>query len=179
MSLFILYWVLVAVMLAGVIGAFVPALPGSSLILAAILIWGFANGFSGLWLALIVTGIVLILSAGIGFVTTYVSVKGVGASKWAQIGAVAGLVLGFFGLLPALPVGGPIFGILAGVVLGAFIGEFLYRKDLDVRERTWLAFKVSIAIVIGSVMGNVLEGVLAIAAVLTFLVTTWSQVFPV
>ena len=28
MSLFILYWILVAVMLAGVGGAFVPALPG-------------------------------------------------------------------------------------------------------------------------------------------------------
>ena len=88
--------------------------PGSSLILIAVLIWGFANGFTGLWLALIVAGIVLILSAGIGFLATYVSVKGVGASKWAQIGAVVGLILGFFGLLPAIPVGGPILGVLAG-----------------------------------------------------------------
>ena len=176
MSLIILYWILVAVMLAGVVGAFVPALPGSSLILIAILIWGFAQGFTGLGLALTVAAVVMILSAGIGFITTYVGAKGAGASKWGQIGAVVGLILGFFGLLPALPVGGPLLGIVVGAVIGAFVGEFLYRKDLEVRERTWLAFKVSIAIVVGSLVGNVIEGLLAIAAVATFLITTWPQV---
>ena len=176
MNLIILYWILVVVMLIGSVGAFVPALPGSSLILIAILIWGFAKGFAGLGLALTVAVVVLILSAGVGFVATYVGAKGAGASKWGQLGAVVGLILGFFGLLPALPVGGPLLGVVAGAVLGAFVGEFLYRKDLEMRERTWLAFKVSIAIVLGSLVGNLIEGLLAIAAVATFLISTWSQV---
>lgn len=176
MDLIILYWILVVVMLFGVFGAFVPALPGSSLILIAILIWGFATGFTGLGLALTVAVVVLILSAGVGFVATYVGAKGAGASKWGQIGAMVGLILGFLGLLPALPVGGPLLGIVAGAVVGAFVGEFLYRRDLEMKERAWLAFKVSIAIVVGSLVGNVIEGLLAIAAVAAFLITTWSQV---
>ncbi|MGF1493648.1 MAG: hypothetical protein ACFBSC_14565 [Microcoleaceae cyanobacterium] len=47
MTMMILYWVLVLVMLVGIIGAVVPVIPGSSLILAAILNWGLVQGFSG------------------------------------------------------------------------------------------------------------------------------------
>ena len=48
----IIYWLLLIVMLVGVAGAVIPGLPGSSLILAAILLWGFINGFSGMGFAL-------------------------------------------------------------------------------------------------------------------------------
>ncbi|MBD0314181.1 MAG: DUF456 domain-containing protein, partial [Microcoleus sp. T3-bin5] len=39
MNTTILYWILIAVMVVGVIGAVVPAVPGPSLILGAILVW--------------------------------------------------------------------------------------------------------------------------------------------
>lgn len=107
---------------------------------------------------------------------TYWGAKQAGASKWGQIGALIGLGLGFFGLLPAFIVGGPLLGILIGPLLGAIIGEFLYRRELPLGERTQQSFKAGVGVVVGSLLGNLIEGLLAIAAVIIFVATTWSQV---
>lgn len=64
----ILYWVLVAFMVVGIIGAVVPGIPGTSLILIAILIWGAVQGSLGtVSLPLIVAIAVLLLGIGIDF----------------------------------------------------------------------------------------------------------------
>ncbi|BAY28462.1 hypothetical protein NIES2107_02910 [Nostoc carneum NIES-2107] len=168
----IIYWLLIAVMVVGVIGAVVPAIPGTSLILIAIIIWGVvSSSFAAIKIPLIVTVIVLLLSIGVDFLAGYIGAKQAGASKWGQIGAFVGLVLGFFGLLPALPFGGPLLGILMGPLLGAIIGEYLYQRQLGV------AIKAGIGIVVGTVVGNLLQGILAIAAVVVFILNTWPQVF--
>ncbi|MEP0885571.1 DUF456 family protein [Trichocoleus sp. ST-U3] len=173
MSITILYWLLIFVMLVGVVGAVVPGIPGPSLILAAILVWGVVQGFSGITWPLIAIFVILILSAGIEFLASYWGAKRAGASKWGQWGAIIGLVLGFFGLLPAFLVAGPLLGILVGPLLGAFIGEFLYRRELPLNERTKVAFKAGLGIVVGSLIGNLIEGLLAIAAVAIFVWATW------
>lgn len=177
MSITILYWILIAVMVVGVVGAVVPALPGPSLILGAILVWTVVQGFGNVsWTPLIVVFVILILSAGVEFLASYWGAKQAGASKWGQIGALIGLGLGFFGLLPALPFGGPIIGILFGPLIGAFIGEFLYRRELELEPRTKVAFKAGIGVVVGSLIGNLIEGILALVAVVIFVWSTWSQV---
>jgi uncharacterized protein len=168
----IIYWLLIAVMGVGIIGAVVPAIPGSSLILIAIIIWGVvSSSFAAIKIPLIVTIVVLLLSVGVDFLASYVGARQAGASKWGQIGAIVGLVLGFFGLLPTLPFGGPLLGILFGPLLGAIIGEFLFRRELG------LAVKAGIGIVVGSLVGNLIQGFLAIAAVTVFIITTWPQVY--
>ncbi|MBD2163597.1 DUF456 family protein [Calothrix membranacea FACHB-236] len=168
----IIYWLLIAVMVVGIIGAVVPAIPGTSLILIAIIIWGVvSSSFAAIKIPLIVTVIVLLLSIGVDFLAGYIGAKQAGASKWGQIGAFVGLLLGFFGLLPALPFGGPLLGILIGPLLGAIIGEYLYQRQLGI------AIKAGIGIVVGTVVGNLLQGILAIAAVVVFIVNTWPQVF--
>lgn len=172
MSLTLLYWILIALMLVGVVGAVIPGIPGSSLIVVAILVWGFVKGFSVISWALAVAVVVLLLSVGIDFLATYWGAKQAGASKWGQIGAIIGLVLGFLGLLPALPVGGPLLGILIGPLLGAFIGEFLSRRQLELEPRLKAAFKASLGIVVGSLVGNLIQGALALATVIVFVFTT-------
>ncbi|MEH2075022.1 MAG: DUF456 family protein [Nostoc sp.] len=168
----IIYWLLIAVMLVGIIGAVVPAIPGSSLILIAIIVWGIvSSSFAAIKIPLIVTIIVLLLSVGVDFLASYVGARQAGASKWGQIGAIVGLVVGFLGLLPTLPFGGPLLGILLGPLLGAIIGEYIYRREFG------LAVKAGIGIVVGSLVGNLIQGLLAIAAVAVFVVTTWPQVF--
>ncbi|QIR37642.1 DUF456 family protein [Tolypothrix sp. PCC 7910] len=168
----IIYWLLIAVMVVGIIGAVVPAIPGTSLILIAIIIWGVvSSSFAAIKIPLIVTVIVLLLSIGVDFLAGYIGAKQAGASKWGQIGAFVGLLLGFFGLLPALPFGGPLLGILMGPLLGAIIGEYFYQRQLGI------AIKAGIGIVVGTVVGNLLQGILAIAAVVVFIVNTWPQVF--
>ena len=175
-ALFILYWALVALMGVGLIGAFVPALPGIGLITIAVLIWSLVTGFASTSWALAAAVVALVLSLIVNYLATYLGAKKVGASSWGQTGAIVGLVVGFLGLLPALPFGGPLIGILFGTMLGAFIGEFLYRKELGAKARLAISGKVSLAVVVSSLIGTLLEGLLALAAIAAFLLTTSSDV---
>lgn len=176
MSFTVLYWILIAVMVVGIFGTFIPVIPGASLILAAVLVWSVATGFAGIGWPFYLIFAVLILSAIIDYLAIYWGVKQLDASKWSQFGAIAGIVLGFFGFLPALPFGGPLFGILFGAILGAFVGEFLYRSNLDLAQRAKLAFKVSMGIAFSSLLGNAIEAILATAAVALFIYSTWPPI---
>jgi len=168
-----LYWILVAVMVVGAIGAVLPGIPGAILILAAVIAWGAVQGFSYVALPLAITVLVLLLNFGIEFLASYWGAKQAGASKWGQVGSVVGLLLGIFGLLPALPVGGPLLGILIGPLVGAISGEFLYRRDLELAPRAQLSLKAGVGIVVGSFVGKLIQGLLAFAAVAVFMFTTW------
>ncbi|MEM9087196.1 MAG: DUF456 family protein [Cyanobacteria bacterium P01_F01_bin.53] len=176
MALFILYWALIALMVVGLIGAFVPALPGIGLIVAAVLVWSIATSFASTTWALGTAVVALVLSLGVNYLATYLGAKKVGASSWGQTGAIIGIVVGFLGLLPALPVGGPLLGVLFGTMTGAFLGEFLYRRELKIGARLKLSSTVSLAVVVSSLIGTVLEGLLALTAVVVFIITTWSTV---
>ncbi|MGK7938196.1 MAG: DUF456 domain-containing protein [Xenococcaceae cyanobacterium] len=176
MNITILYWIVIALMIIGVIGAIIPGLPGSSIILAAILIWSIATGFNGIGWPLILIFIVLILSALVEYLALYWGVQKADASKWSTYGAIAGMALGFLGLLPALPLGGPLIGILFGAIVGAFLGEYLYRNNLKLDERIRQAGKVSLSIVVASLIGNIIEAFLAALAVIIFIVSTWPPV---
>jgi uncharacterized protein YqgC (DUF456 family) len=168
----VIYWLLIAVMVVGVIGSVVPAIPGSSLILIAVIAWGIiSSSFAAIKIPLLVTGIVLILSMGVDFLAGYLGAKQAGASKWGQIGALVGLFLGIFGLLPALPFGGPLLGMLIGPLLGAIVGEYIYQRNLGA------AVKAGIGITVGTLVGNLIQGVLAISALITFIWSTWPQVY--
>lgn len=173
MDITLLYWVLIAVMVVGAAGAVLPGIPGAILILAAVIVWGAVQGFSNVALPLGITVLVLVLNLGIDFLASYWGAKQAGASKWGQIGSIVGLLLGVFGLLPALPVGGPLLGILLGPLVGATIGEFLYRRELDLAPRTQLSLKAGVGIVVGSLVGKLIQGLLAFVAVAVFIFTTW------
>ncbi len=174
MTLFLLYWLLLALMLVGLVGAFVPALPGIGLIVVAVLTWTIVTGGATANWALGTAIVALLLSLIVNYLATYLGAKQVGASSWGQTGAIVGLIVGFLGLLPALPVGGPLVGILVGTMLGAFIGEFSYRKEMDMSKRLAFSGKVSIAVVVSSLIGTLLEGLLALIAIVVFVATTWS-----
>lgn len=169
----VLYSLLMLVMLVGVVGAVVPALPGIGLILGAIVVWGFVVGFSGLKWALGVAIAAFLLGVAIDYLAGVLGAQRVGASSWGQIGAFIGMFLGLFGLLPLLPTGIPLLGLLLGTVLGAFIGEFLHRRELKLGQRVKQSGKVGLAIVVGTLVGNILQGVLAFITFIVFVVTTW------
>ena len=167
-----IYWLITALMGFGVIGAFLPGIPGMTIILAAVIIWGALNGFDSIAIALAVTIGVWVLSFGIDFVATLWGMKKAGASKWGQIGAIVGMVAGFLGLLPTIPIGGPLgplIGIFIGPLLGALIGEYLYCRQLN------RALKAAIGVLVSTLVGNLIQGFLAIAAMTVFLFTTLPQ----
>lgn len=169
----LLYWILVLVMVLGVIGSMVPTLPGITLVLGAVLVWGFAIGFAGLKLALGVAIAAWILGFVIDYLAGILGAQRVGASKWGQIGAIIGMLLGLFGLLPLLPTGIPLLGLLVGTIVGAFIGEFLHRRELALWPRLQQSVKVGLAIVVGTLVGNLLQGLLALITLIVFMVTAW------
>ena len=169
----LVYGLLVLIMVGGVIGAMVPALPGITLVIGAMVLWGLVVGFGGLKWALAVAIAAFLLSLAVDYLAGILGAQRVGGSTWGQVGAFIGMFLGLLGLLPLLPTGIPLLGILLGTVLGAFLGEFLHRRDLNLGQRLQQSGKVGLAIVLGTLVGNLLQGILALVAVVVFLLTTW------
>jgi uncharacterized protein len=177
----LIYWLLVLAMLVGVVGAFIPAIPGPSLIVAAVIIAGSIYGWSQVTVPLIVSLIVLALCFAIEYLAGVLGGQKAGASHWGQIGSMVGLGLGFFGMLPALPVGGPLIGIFFGPFIGAVAGELLYlqrEEGLAAVDRLRKSLKAGIGIVVGSVIGLVMQGLLSLSALVIFLLTTFSNGWP-
>ena len=76
-------------MLLGILGAFLPGLPGTSLIVAAIVGWGFATqNFSLLAWPIGCAVVVFVFGFVIDFLAGYLGAKQAGASNSGQIGAV-------------------------------------------------------------------------------------------
>jgi uncharacterized protein len=177
----VVYWVLLVVMLLGIAGAVIPAVPGPTLIVGAIAISGLVYGWSNVMVPLIVALVVLALCFAIEYLAGVLGGQKAGASHWGQIGSMVGLGLGFFGMLPALPVGGPLVGIFFGPFIGAVGGEILYLlKDnqLPFLDLFVKALRAGVGIVVGSVIGLVMQGLLCLGAVLVFIFSTYGYGWP-
>ncbi|BET57261.1 DUF456 domain-containing protein [Geobacter sp. 60473] len=149
-------WLLAVVLvLIGIAGTLLPALPGIPLVFGGLVLAAWIDGFSRVgWLPLLVLGL---FTAGSFAIDPYASGKGArryGASRHAVIGASIGAVVGVFFGLP---------GLVAGPFLGASLGELLARGDLG------RAGRAGIGAWQGFVIGTVLKVVLALAMVVFFL----------
>ena len=134
-----LLWLLGVVMVViGLVGIVMPALPGHVLILAGLFVAAWADGFnhiSGWTLGLI--ALVALASYGIDFVSAVVTTKRVGASKDAMIGAALGTLGGIFFGLP---------GLIAGPFIGAVSGELIASRNLRQAGRAGVAATIGFAI---------------------------------
>src|SRR6185436_19526260 len=110
----LLYVVGAALVIIGLIGIVLPALPGHVLILAGLIVAAWADGFTrvGIW-TLVVIGLIAAASYLVDFAAAAIGAKRLGASSRAMIGAGFGTVAGLFFGLPGI-----IFGPFAGAVLG-------------------------------------------------------------
>jgi uncharacterized protein YqgC (DUF456 family) len=97
------------------------------------------------------------------------------ATRWAYIGSGIGLLVGLLGLLPALPVGGPLLGALVGPLLGASLGELLSAPTelgpFGLR-RLWRSLLVGLAVLAGMLVSRLAQFVLALVGVLGFVLLT-------
>lgn len=100
---------------AGLAGAIVPALPGIPLIMGGMWLIAAVDGYRhlGQWWLLSI-GLVGVVGLTLDLVAGALGAKRVGASKQAVWGALAGTVIGLFFGLP---------GLLLGPFLGAVAGE--------------------------------------------------------
>lgn len=108
--------VLVAIAIAvGVVGVIVPVLPGSLLVLAAILVWSWDVGTTTAWIVFAVATTALALGSVVKYAVPgrRLRVNGIPSST-LLLGGVLGVV-GFFVI--------PVIGLLIGFVLGIYLAE--------------------------------------------------------
>jgi uncharacterized protein len=158
----ILVYIIVAVlMLAGIVGSFLPLLPGPPLIVLGALIYGFYDKFDKVDFKII--GF-LILLALISFVLDFIS--GALGAKKAKVSsaAIGGTILG--GLV------GLIFfnfgGLIVGTFLGAFIAELIFAKKGGKQ-----ALKAGLSSLIGFLAGAAVKVLIAIIMVIFFLLAVF------
>ena len=97
----VLWMLAVALVVIGLVGIVVPAMPGTVVIFAGLLLGAWADGFMRVGVATIaVIGVLGAASYAIDFVAAALGVKRQGASRQAMAGAGLGT---FFGLLFGLP----------------------------------------------------------------------------
>jgi uncharacterized protein YqgC (DUF456 family) len=139
----------------GLAGVVLPALPGTMLILAGLVLAAWADGFTRVGIGtLIVIGLIGAASYGVDFVAAAVGAKRIGASKRAMVGAGLGTLLG-------LPLGIP--GLIFGPLVGAIAGELSANRD-------WRrAGKVGLAAWIGFAIGTAVKIAMAISMIAIFL----------
>src|SRR5688572_18957121 len=149
MDLQTLYYVLaVVLMVVGIAGTVLPALPGLPLVFAGMLLAAWAGGFEQVsgW-TMGVLFLLTLLSLGIDFMATALGAKRVGASKPALIGAILGTFAGLlFGFV----------GIFIGPFVGALLGELVWLRGVGGRE-LGQATKVGLGTWLGIVVGTVLK----------------------
>lgn len=108
----------------GIIGTILPMLPGSVMVFAGMVIYGFMTGFESLGIYFfILEFIVLLITFLIDFVATAASTRKYGGSKKASIGAVIGTLIGLVFLGP--------LGIIIGPFFGASAAELLSGTDIN------------------------------------------------
>lgn len=111
----------IVLLILGLLGSFVPAIPGPPLSYMALLLvslftsYTFSQDFLIMW-----AGIVITVMALDYWLQVY-GVKKFGGKKKAINGTLIGLVVGMFAPIP--------FGFLLGPFAGAFIGAYLEEKE--------------------------------------------------
>lgn len=145
---FILYTVAALLVLTGIAGILLPALPGVPLVFVGMLVAAWTEGFNRIgWVTLVVLGVLTVVSIIIDVISTVIGAQKVGASRLALAGSAIGTVAGLF----FMPI-----GLFAGPFLGALAGEYLHGRKLGQATKvgfgTWLGIVLGIAFKLGLAM---------------------------
>jgi hypothetical protein len=141
-------WVLSTLLIVvGLAGTVLPALPGTALVLGGILLGAWIDDFTRVGaLALTFVAVLAVLAWVLDYVAGLLGARKAGASRLALVGAAVGTVAGIFmGLV----------GVLFMPLVGAAVGEYLARRD----EKN--AVKVGVATWLGILAGMLAKVVLA------------------
>jgi uncharacterized protein YqgC (DUF456 family) len=123
-----LYLAGAVLMLAGLAGLVVPVLPGSLLLVAAVVVLGWAGHFTRLgWPTIAVASALGLLMWLLDHLAGLLGARAFGASRWALLGGALGLVVGLFFGLP---------GLVLGPVVGAVAFELWQGSDLRQAARS-------------------------------------------
>ena len=136
-----LYAVSFVLILVGLAGTIIPALPGIPMIFAGGWLIAYLEDYQFFgWGTLIALGVLTVISLIIDWVSQTMGAQKAGATKLGLTGAFVGTIVGIpFGLV----------GIFLFPVIGAFVGEMIGHRDMrkagKVSWATWIGMIAGIA----------------------------------
>jgi len=145
-----LLWILAAVlMLLGLAGVVLPALPGIPLMFAGMLVAAWIDDFTRIrTITLVILGVLTLFTLIIDFAAGALGAQRVGASRQAIVGAALGSLIGLFFGLP---------GLLLGPFVGGVVGELAGNRDVN------QALRVGVASWLGFFLGTLMKIAIAFA----------------
>lgn len=149
---YILLIVAIVLLIGGLVGSVLPALPGLPVSWVGILCLYLTSDVEMNYYILWASFIVMIAISILDYIIPAQGTKRFGGSKYGVWGTNIGLVLGIITPIP--------LGFLIGPFVGAFIGEIIYKSD-DVQR----AFKAAV----GSFIGFLASTFIKVIASLVFI----------
>lgn len=152
----VLAWLLV---LVGLAGTLLPALPGTPIMLAGFVLMAWLNDFArvGFGTLMGLTALTL-LAVFLDFLATAEGARRFGAGRAAILGATLGLLVGLFFGIP---------GMLFGPFVGAVIGHLLGKANLEASVQAGIGASV------GVLVGTAAKVVIGIVMLIWFALAWW------
>lgn len=146
-------------MVLGILGSFLPVLPGPLTSWIGLLLLHLTNAVPTDASFLIVTLVIAILIWVLDYIIPAMGTKRFGGTKSGMIGTTLGLIVGLIAPIPG--------GIIIGPFVGALIGELLNNAD----SKT--AFKAAFGSFIGFLTSTFIKFVVAVVYLGLFIGTLW------
>lgn len=146
-------------MIIGLLGSFLPVLPGVPISWLGLLMLHLAPSIPMNYLFL---GITFIIAAIIYILNLFIPAMGTkrfGGSRSGMIGATLGLLVGFIIPIP--------FGLIIGAFAGAFIGEVINKSDKK------SALRAAFGSFVGLIASSFMEFIVAFSFLLLFIWKAW------
>lgn len=148
-------------MLIGILGSFLPVLPGPPLSWVGLLLLYLTEAVPDNWTFLIVTLLIAIVAVVLDYVIPAMGTKRFGGSKLGIIGTTVGLLIAI-----VFPIFG-FFGIIIWPFIGAIVGELMNKTESN------KAFKAAIGSFIGFLTGTFLKFIISLIYLGFFFSTFW------
>ena len=129
-------------MIAGLVGCFLPILPGPPVAYTGLLLLHFTDKVHFTTTELLIWLLIVVIAQILDYFIPMLGSKYSGGSRWGTRGCLAGTLIGLF-FMP--------WGIILGPFLGAFIGELLGGQE------TGQALKSGLGSLLGFLFGTVLK----------------------
>ena len=146
-------------MFLGIIGSFLPILPGPLSSWIGLLIFHLTETVPMNWTFLIITLVIALLIWLLDYIIPALGTKKFGGSKYGMIGTSIGLIIGLIAPIPG--------GIIIGPFVGAFVGELMNKSD----SKT--AAKAAFGSFLGFLTSTFIKFIVAVIYLGLFLVKFW------
>lgn len=148
-------------MLLGIIGSFLPILPGPLTSWLGLLIFHLTDVVPMNWTFLIITLVIALTIWLLDYIIPAMGTKKFGGSRAGMIGTTIGLIVGLIAPIPG--------GIIIGPFLGAFIGEMTNKSD----SKT--ALKAAFGSFLGFLTSTFIKFIIAVIYLGLFIVKVWDN----